>query len=159
MHAPFPTSAACCNNSQGRLSVCLCVMLQVLDLHAERVMYHTVVIADTPQHTPAAEAMPSNSEGCTLLFKDGGLAAATAALSALQGAAGAAHAQLVLPSSSGSNISMAASAGLPGLLKSWAAETGSAMVAEQQQTTASMTLQLAAAGGIRQPACAEQEAR
>jgi len=133
-------------------------MLQVLDLHAERVMYHTVLVADSPQCTPAA-ATTASSEGCTLCFEDDSLVAATAALSALQGAAGATHAQLVLPSNSCSNITMAGSAGLPGLLKSWAAETGAAMVAEQQQTTGSMTLQLAAAGSIRQPAFAEQETR
>lgn len=50
-------------------------------------------------------------------------------------------------------------AGLPGMLKSWAVESGASVLAQQQQDGGKTVLQLAQADGTRQPAFTEQESR
>lgn len=132
----------------------LCPMLQVLDQHAEKVIYETVLVADS---LAADTAQPSNTQGCSVSIAGDGLAAASAALSALQTAAatGTAATQLLMTGSDGRS-----SSGLPGMLKSWAAETGGAVLMEQQQRLHSDTvLQLTAGARTSQPLFAEQESR
>lgn len=124
-------------------------------------MYRTVLGADNPLPAASPEAaLPS----CQLSISGSGLAAASAALSVLQTAAGAgaASACLLLPDAQlGSSVSQG-SGGLPGMLKSWAAETaGAAVITQQQQLQApsKSTLQLTAGPRGQQPAFTEQESR
>lgn len=133
--------------------------LQVLDLHAEKVMYQTVLVADTTLTTAASAG--NAPPACHLNISAGGLAAASAALSVLQAAAtaGAASARLLLPQGCGSSIGTQVSGGLPGMLRSWAAETGAAVVAERQQTQGKMALVLTDGSRGQQPAFTEQESR
>jgi hypothetical protein len=94
------------------------------------------------------------SAGCAISLETAGLSAASAALSVLQSAAaaGVTSSQLVLPADS--------SSGCPGMLKSWAAETGASVVIEQQeQAQFKAVLGLTTAAGSKQAAFTEQEAR
>jgi hypothetical protein len=118
-------------------------------------MYQTVLMADSP----SADEV-STTEGCSITITGRGLAGASAALSALQTAAfkGLASAQVLLPVSCGCG---SASAGLPGMLKSWAAETGAAVATEQQPEAGSKAV-LQFTTGARdssQTAFTEQESR
>jgi hypothetical protein len=138
-------------------TITACLLLQVLDLHAEKVMYQTVLVADTTLAAPSAfNATPA----CYLDIAGSGLTAASAALSVLQAAAtaGAASARLLLPQG-GSSSGNEASGGLPGMLKSWAAETGAAVVADRQQAHDKVALVLTNGPNGQQPAFTEQESR
>lgn len=136
---------------------CACCCVQTLDLHAERLMYQTVLAAATP--LPAASAPEAALPSHQLSIAGSGLAAASAAMSVLQTAAatGAATARLLLPVA-GSGVGEAAG-GLPGMLKSWAAETAGAAVMTQQQAPSRATLQLTVGSRGQQPAFTEQESR
>lgn len=124
-------------------------------MHAEKLMYQPMLLADSPQ-----TAMPSSMQGPSISISGKGLAAASAALSVLQAAAstGTANAQLLMSGSTGDGM---CSAGLPGMLKSWAAETGAAVLTEQQQQLAGSeaVLQLTSSARGGTPAFIEQESR
>jgi hypothetical protein len=120
-------------------------------------MYETMLVADSPAPAATPDALPS----LAVTLDASGMAAAAAALSVLQStaAAGSKEAQLMLPSSINSvGTNSTVPAGLSGMLKSWAAETGSAMVSEQHAEGAS-ALKLTSTSGIRQPTLTEQESR
>lgn len=133
--------------------------MQVLDQHAEQVMYQTALVADSPDWTDSQAHPAMTSNGCAISLASAGLSAASAALSVLQSAAaaGVTSSQLLLPPDSSSGNS---AAGCPGMLKSWAAETGASVVIEQQeQTHSKAVLGLTTAAGGKQAAFTEQEAR
>jgi hypothetical protein len=122
-------------------------------------MYQIALVADSRESADTQAHPAMASSGCAISLASGGMSAASAALSVLQSAAaaGVTSSQLVLP---GDGNSGSSAAGCPGMMKSWAAETGAPVVIQQQrQTHGKAMLGLKTAPGVKQAAFTKQESR
>jgi hypothetical protein len=111
-------------------------------MHGQDIMYEAVQVADAPAGPPSSSA----AAACLLSSSASSFAAAAAALAAAQQAAalGLPSVQLDAPAGSSATPYAAAVANspLPGLAKTLAAETGVAVLLQQQQEAAATRVAL-----------------
>eukprot|EP00883_Tetradesmus_obliquus_P011533 jgi/Sobl393_1/4315/SZX67650.1 len=128
------------------------------DMHAQEIMYEAVQVANTPADLSAATAA-----ACLLSSSGSSFSAAAAGLGVAQQAAamGLPHVQLNTPAgiSASPYAAALAESALPGLAKTLAAETGMAVLLQQQEAAvARIALQTEHVKG-QQPAFNEQDNR